>query len=578
MVVSEQSGGKEASTLRQEHAAFQEQNRLLQAEVIALRQQAHYYRTQHERAVQRAQELQAQVDVLKAKVAELQKRLFGRKSERVRRATPLGATGESGVGPRARGQQPGRAGHGRKLRENLPVVEDVLDLCEEQKRCPRCGLAWESFRQPHTSEQIEWEVRLFRRRTIRPKYRRPSGCHCQPERPDIVSAPLAPALIPKGILAPSFLSEVLVLKFLYHMPLERIRAMVRSAGLELSAGTLCGALEKLTPLFDPLYEAIQAQSRQAALCLMDETRWEVFVEEPNKGSHRWWLWVVVTDKTRLYIVAPSRSAAVPKAYFGYEPAQARCHYKPMVVVDRYKAYAFLQELLQLAYCWAHVRRDFLHLRLGGQEDQAWANSWIERIAKLYELNDQRLTLAKSQNCPESLPAPFVELDPERMSSSGYAQADEALHHALGEMAQRCAQELAQKHLSRLRRKVLASLQAHWSGLTLFADHPQIPMDNNGAERAIRPGALGRKNYYGSASRWSAQLLAMMLTLLQTLVLHNINPRTYLTGYLQACALNGSKAPEQLEGWLPWNFIGHGAAGLEGPPRAAPVVNSQARAP
>ena len=71
------------------------------------------------------------------------------------------------------------------------------------------------------------------------------------------------------MLAPSFLSEVLSLKFLYHVPLERIRAMVRSAGLELSGGTLCGALEKLTPLFDPLYEAIQAQSRQAALCLMD---------------------------------------------------------------------------------------------------------------------------------------------------------------------------------------------------------------------------------------------------------------------------------------------------------------------
>jgi Transposase IS66 family len=58
--------------------------------------------------------------------------------------------------------------------------------------------------------------------------------------------------------------------------------MVRSAGLELSVGTLCGALEKLTPLFEPLYEAIQAQSRQAPLCLMHETRWEVFVEEPNK--------------------------------------------------------------------------------------------------------------------------------------------------------------------------------------------------------------------------------------------------------------------------------------------------------
>ena len=574
MVVTEQSGEKEASTLRQEHAALQEQNLLLQAEVIALRQQAHYHRSQHQRAVQRAQELEAQVEVLKAKVAELQQRLFGRKSERAGRATPLGAAGESGVGPRARGQQPGRAGHGRKLRKNLPVVETVLDLCEQQKRCPHCGLAWESFGLPHTSEQIEWEVRLFRRRTIRPKYRRPSGCHCQPQRPDIISAPVAPALIAKGILAPSFLSEVLLLKFLYHVPLERIRAMVRSAGLELSAGTLCGAFEKLMPLFGPLYEAIQAQSRQAALCLMDETRWEVFVQEPNKGSHRWWLWVVVTQKTRLYIVAPSRSAAVPKAYFGYEPQEARCQYEPIVVVDRYKAYAFLKELLHLAYCWAHVRRDFLQLRLGSQEDQIWADSWIERIAKLYELNQQRLTLAKSQNCPQSLPAPFVELDPERMRSSGYAQADEALRHALAEMAQQSARELAQNNLNRLRRKVLVSLQTHWPGLTLFADHPQIPMDNNGAERAIRPGALGRKNYYGSASRWSAQLLAMMFTLLQTLVLHNVNPRTYLRAYLQACALNGSKAPEQLEGWLPWNFIGQEGAGVQDPP----VVSSRARAP
>jgi transposase len=330
--------------------------------------------------------------------------------------------------------------------------------------------------------------------------------------------------------------------------------------------------------FAPLYEAIQAQSRQAPLCLMDETRWEVFVEQPNKGSHRWWLWVVVTHQTRLYIVAPSRSAAVPKAYFGYEPAEARCRYEPMVVVDRFKAYAFLKELLQLAYCWAHVRRDFLHLRLGGPEQEAWADGWIERIGKLYELNAQRLTLAKSPNGPESLPAPFVELEPARMSSSAYLQADAALHQALAEMEQQCAQQLAQSNLGRLRRKVLASLQAHWQGLTLFAHHPQIPMDNNGAERAIRPGTIGRKNYYGSASKWSAHLLARMLTLLQTLVLHRINPRSYLKAYLDACARNGAKAPEPLDCWLPWNFMRQETAGVEGPPPRAPVRQARARAP
>jgi transposase len=269
MGATQQFGAKEARTLRQEHAALQAQNQLLRAEVIALRQQAHYHRSQHRRAVARAEELQAQVGVLKAKVAELQQRLFGRKSEQTSRGTFLEGTGQSGVAARARGQQPGRAGHGRKRRENLPVVEAVLDLCDSEKRCPYCGLMWDRFGPAQASEQLEWEVRLFRRRTLRPKYRRPPGCHCQPERPDIISAPLPPALIAKGILANSFLSEVLVLKFLYHVPLERIRAMVRSAGLELSAGTLCGALEKLTPLFGPLYEAIQTESRHAALCLMD---------------------------------------------------------------------------------------------------------------------------------------------------------------------------------------------------------------------------------------------------------------------------------------------------------------------
>jgi uncharacterized coiled-coil DUF342 family protein len=105
------SGERHARTLRPEQAALQEQNQFLRAEVVALRQQAHYHRSQHRRAVARAEELQAQVDALKAKVAELQQRLFGRKSERRNRVPLLGGTEPSGLARRARGQQPGRAGH-----------------------------------------------------------------------------------------------------------------------------------------------------------------------------------------------------------------------------------------------------------------------------------------------------------------------------------------------------------------------------------------------------------------------------------------------------------------------------------
>ena len=187
-------------------------------------------------------------------------------------------------------------------------------------------------------------------------------------------------------------------------------------------------------------------------------------------------------------------------------------------------------------------------------------------------------MAKSPDGPETLPAPFVELDPGRMSSSAYLQADAAVHQALADMEQQCAHELAQSNLGRLRRKVLPSLQTHWPGLTRFADHPQIPMDNNGAERAIRPGTIGRKNYYGSGSKWSAHLLALMLTLLQTLGLHRIKPGGYLKAYLDACALNGSKAPEPLEPWRPWNFVEAKAAGGEGAPPRPPVRPSRARGP
>jgi hypothetical protein len=143
------AGESPATTLGPEPAGLQEQHRLLRAEVVALRQQAHYHRSQHRRAVARAEELQAQVDVLKAKVAELQQRLFGRKSERSNRAPLLGGSERSGVARRARGQQPGRAGHhGRTRRETLPVVEVVLELCDAEQRCPYCGLAWDPWGPP----------------------------------------------------------------------------------------------------------------------------------------------------------------------------------------------------------------------------------------------------------------------------------------------------------------------------------------------------------------------------------------------------------------------------------------------
>ena len=90
-----------------------------------------------------------------------------------------------------------------------------------------------------------------------------------------------------------------------------------------------------------------------------------------------------------------------------------------------------------------------------------------------------------------------------------------------------AAELAEPRLRQPCRKVLVSLQEHWTGLTRFVDDPRIPMDNNASERSLRGAALGRKNYYGSSAEWSGNLAITLFSVFATLQKWNINPRTWL---------------------------------------------------
>ena len=88
--------------------------------------------------------------------------------------------------------------------------------------------------------------------------------------------------------------------------------------------------------------------------------------------------------------------------------------------------------------------------------------------------------------------------------------------------------------------MLRSLRNHWQGLTLFVEDPDLPMDNNQAERALRGPVVGRKNYYGSGAQWSGELSAALFSLFHTLERWRINPRTWLTEYLNACADAGGR--------------------------------------
>ena len=174
-------------------------------------------------------------------------------------------------------------------------------------------------------------------------------------------------------------------------------------------------------------------------------------------------------------------------------------------MDRYSAYKAMAKVLQivLAFCWAHVRRDILKVASSWPQYESWAFSWIEEIDHLYHLNKTRLQWA-----PET---------PE------YNAADFELRKAVQQMEKQCQRQLQQETLASIQQAVLNSLNNHWEGLTLFVKFPHIPMDNNIAERDMRGPAVGRKNYYGSGAIWSGMLATLSFSLIQTLLLSNINP-------------------------------------------------------
>ena len=287
-------------------------------------------------------------------------------------------------------------------------------------------------------------------------------------------------------------------------------------------------MKRLSPLFQPVYQQIIAKNKTENHWHADETRWLIFKQIQGKTGYTWYLWVFKSASTVVYIIDKSRSSKLPKYHL-------KDTHEVILSVDRYSAYKALAKekdgSIRLAFCWTHVRRDFLNLANDWPKLQDWAMGWVKQIGALYHLNKRRLQTANG--------APQL--------------ADKTLQEAVDQMAKQYERQLRNKKLHPACQKVLKSLKRHWQGLTIFVDHPEIPMDNNAAERALRGPVVGRKNFYGSGALWSGILVATLFTIFQTLKLWNINPRSWLETYLRTCAQNGSQPPENISSFLPWNM-------------------------
>jgi len=502
----------------------------LQRENLELRQQVGYWQSRHRDSLKRIAALEQEIEQLKGEKRQLQADLFGRRSETKPlndRSNHLDDPQDDSQQPkRKRGQQPENHGPKRRDYSGLQVRETFVDLPPEQCVCPDCGQPLRLRSDTEDSEQIEIDVRAYRRRLRRRRYER--TCTCAGRR--TFTAPPAPKLIPKGRYGISLFVEILLDKYFTYRPTERLLNSWRLLGLDLAPGTITDGLRRLEILLRPIYEALKQRNPQGDLHQGDETRWQVFVPMEGKEGFGWWLWLVKSLDTVIYLLDPSRGHTVVENHFG---AQSR----GVLVVDRYAAYQAMtwvkDGVIVLAFCWSHVRRDFIRVGKGWPELKTWALEWLRRIRLLYRLNDRRLAV--------------------QQDATAFGEADGCLRQAVAAMTTQMETELARADLATPCRKALESLGAHWEGLRRFVDDPRIPMDNNTSERLERGPAVARKNFYGSGSLWSGQLMAALFSILATLALWKLNPRKWLTWYFEHCAAAGGRVPTDIQPFLPWNL-------------------------
>jgi transposase len=511
-------------------------------EYLTLKCEVGYWRSMHKKALSKIEKLNRKIAHQKGEIRDLKNRIFGKKSEKKNAGKKDGDPKKKGSGEkRNRGQQTGTEGHGRTKRPNLPRIEEPVNF-PEGPTCSKCGTAY-IFDEYKESEIIEVEVKAHTRVIQRSCMKK--DCTCKGV-PGTVTAPMPPKVLPKSPYGISIWENVLLSKFRYCQPTNRLLGQFAEMGLPISAGTIAGGLQRLRELFKPVYDALHDQQMTEDRFHNDESSWKVFESVDGKIGNRWWLWVSRSATVVFFKIAPGRGANVVVEHFNDTEQQ-----KIIVICDRYSAYKSLARQLTfitLAFCWAHVRRDFLEAARKYPELTEWALDWVEKIGELYHINNKR-TKEFDQKLPVQGQSTAFKKGHEKLVAKTDIMAEER-DASINEYSPDAPDSTM---LTDVKFKVLTSVKKHWHGLTVFVEHPEVPMDNNNGEQSIRNPVTGRKNFYGSGSLWSSELAAMMFSIFQTLVLCGLNCHHWLRLYLTACAENNGKPPEDLSPFLPWKM-------------------------
>jgi transposase len=355
------------------------------------------------------------------------------------------------------------------------------------------------------TEELEYAPgELYVKKYVRPKYATPQPTASAGT--EIIIAPMPVRPIEKAIAGPGLLAQVVIDKYVDHLPLYRQMQRFERAGVKIAYSTLTDWISATCTLINPLYEALKSQVLQSGYIHADETPIKVLDNDKKGKTHRGYFWVYNNSPGKL-------------VFFDYQEGRGESGpqgilkvYKGYLQTDGYQVYDSFdkREEITLLHCMAHARRYFTEAK---DNDADRANYALERFQQLYAIE---------RTCKEK------ELTGEQRKEVRGKEAVPVLQELGKWMKAQYIETLPKSPIG----KALAYNIERWDKLCLYTTNGILNIDNNPVENSIRPVAIGRKNYLFCGSHEAAKRTAMLYSLLGTCKMHGINPFDWLKDILE----------------------------------------------
>ncbi|MDR6918993.1 transposase [Pseudomonas sp. 3296] len=477
-------------------------------------------------------QMQSKVVLLEEENALLRQRLFGRKleqtadpatpqlllfneAESIDTAVPVEADEEVVAPTKRRGKR-------KPLSADLPRIEVIHELSEHELTCA-CGCRKHAIGE-ETSEQLEivpMQIRVIKH--IRKVY----GCRGCETAP--VTADKPAQLIEKSMASPSVLAMLLTTKYVDGLPLHRFEKVLARHGVDIPRQTLARWVIQCCEHFQPLLNLMRDRLLESPIVHCDETRVQV-LKEPNRDpTSQSWMWVQASGPPErpviLFDYTTSRAQEVP--------LRLLADYRGYLMTDDYAGYNALgaQTGIERLACMAHVRRKFVDAQKVQPKGKAGrADVALTMINKLYGIERG-----------------LKEMTDEQRFAGRQEQSLPVLSQLKNWLEKTQPQVTAQSALG----KAVNYLASNWSRLERYIEAGFLPIDNNAAERAIKPFVIGRKAWLFSDTPKGATASAQIYSLVETAKANGLEPYTWLRHVLER--LPQAESVEDVEALLPWNW-------------------------